>query len=186
MPALETPEVSRGFRAPDFKLKGTDGKWYTLADVKGPKGTLIMFICNHCPFVRAIADRIAREAKELQGLGIGVAGIMSNDVVNYPDDSFDNMVKFARANGFTFPYVIDETQKIAQAYGAVCTPDFFGFNGKGELEYRGRLDASRMEPVKNAKRDLYDAMKQVAETGKGPKEQFSSMGCSIKWKAEAA
>ena len=186
MPALTTPDVLRGFSAPDFRLKGTDGKTHTLADVKGKKGTLVMFICNHCPFVKAIIDRVVRDAKELQALGIGVVAIMSNDVVNYPEDSFDNMVKFAKAHGFTFPYLIDESQAVAKAYAAVCTPDFFGFNAEGTLEYRGRLDASRMDPVPNAKRDLFDAMKQVAVTGKGPEEQFSSMGCSIKWKEEGA
>ncbi len=186
MAALETPEASRGFKAPNFRLKGVDDKWYTLADIKGKKGTLVMFICNHCPFVRAITDRIVRDVKELQALGVGVVGIMANDTVKYPEDSFDNMVKFAKQHSFTFPYVIDETQATARSYGAVCTPDFFGFNTNLELEYRGRLDASRMQAEPNAKRDLFEAMKQVAETGKGPKEQFPSMGCSIKWNAEAA
>lgn len=186
MPALETPPPSRGIQAPDFHLPATDGKTYSLADVRGPKGTLIMFICNHCPFVRAIVDRIVRDAKELQALGVGVAAIMSNDVINYPEDSFEKMKAFAKEHRFTFPYLFDESQAIAQAYGAVCTPDFFGYNAEGKLEYRGRLDASRMEPMKGAKRDLYDAMIDIIKIGKGPSLQLPSMGCSIKWKNEAA
>lgn len=187
MVALHTPEAARGMSAPDFKLMGTDGAWYTLKDIRGAKGTLIMFICNHCPFVRAIADRIVRDAKELQGLGIGVAAIMSNDTAAYPEDSFDNMRAFAKKHGFTFPYIIDESQKVARSYGAVCTPDFFGFDARGQLQFRGRLDASRMDPApKNAKRELFEAMKQLAETGKAPPDQQPSMGCSIKWKREAA
>lgn len=185
MPALETPSVNRAMSAPDFSLKATDGKWYTLKDVSGPKGTLIMFICNHCPFVQAVADRIARDARELQALGIGVAAIMANDTEEYPEDSFPNMEKFARRHGFTFPYLIDESQAVAQAYGAVCTPDFFGFNAEGKLQYRGRLDASRMQPAPNARRDLVEAMREVAATGKGPEQQFASIGCSIKWREAA-
>ena len=146
-------------------------------------GTLVVFICNHCPYGRAIADRFVTEARALQSLGIGVIAIMPNDVKNYPEDSFDNMKTFAKRHDFTFPYVIDETQEIARAYDAVCTPDFFGFNAKDELQYRGRLDESKTTLVKNARRDLYEAMKQVAETGHGPKDQIGSMGCSIKWRA---
>ena len=183
MALTQTPICDFGWRAPDFKLKGVDGKTYTLKDVRGAKGTLVVFICNHCPYVRAIADRFVTEARALQSLGIGVIAIMPNDVKNYPEDSFDNMKTFAKRHDFTFPYVIDETQEIARAYDAVCTPDFFGFNAKDELQYRGRLDESKTTLVKNARRDLYEAMKQVAETGHGPKDQIGSMGCSIKWRA---
>lgn len=143
-----------------------------------------MFICNHCPFVLAILDRIVRDAAELQGLGIGVAAICSNDAETYPEDGFENMIRLARDAGFTFPYLHDENQVVARAYGAVCTPDFFGFDADLGLQYRGRLDASRMSPApKNAPRDLFNAMKQVAETGAGPTDQVASIGCSIKWKA---
>ncbi len=182
MALTPTPICNFGWKAPDFALKGTDGKIYSLKDVRGQKGTLIAFICNHCPYVRAIADRFSDEARALQELGVGVVAIMSNDTKNYPEDSFDNMKTFAKRHDFTFPYVIDETQQVARAYDAVCTPDFFGFNAKDELQYRGRLDESKTTLVKNARRDLYDAMKQVAETGRGPKDQIASMGCSIKWK----
>ncbi len=151
--------------------------------MRGPKGTLVAFICNHCPYVKAIAGRLGEEAKALQALGIGTIAIMPNDTAAYPADSFDNMKAFARQHGFTFPYVIDETQEVARAYGAVCTPDFFGFNAKDELQYRGRLDASRTTLVPGARRDLYEAMKLVAETGRGPAEQLLSVGCSIKWRA---
>lgn len=152
--------------------------------VSGPKGTLIMFICNHCPFVLAIIDRIVRDAAELQALGIGVAAISSNDAVSYPQDGFDRMGDLASAHGFTFPYLYDETQQTARAYDAVCTPDFFGFNAAMGLQYRGRLDASRSRAgAPDLRRDLFEAMKQVAETGRGPETQIASMGCSIKWKA---
>ena len=172
-----------GWKARDFSLEGVDGKTYALADVRGPKGTLVAFICNHCPYVKAIAGRLGEEAKALQALGIGTIAIMPNDTAAYPADSFDNMKAFARQHGFTFPYVIDETQEVARAYGAVCTPDFFGFNARDELQYRGRLDASRTTLVPGARRDLYEAMKLVAETGRGPAEQLLSVGCSIKWRA---
>jgi peroxiredoxin len=171
-----------GWKAPDFALKGIDGKTYRLADVRGPKGTVVVFICNHCPYVKAIAPRLAAEAKALAEIGIGTIAIMPNDTEAYPEDSFDNMKAFARQHGFTFPYVIDETQAVARAYGAMCTPDFFGFNAKDELQYRGRLDESRKELVPGARRELYEAMKLVAETGRGPNEQMPSMGCSIKWR----
>jgi len=171
-----------GWKARDFALKGVDGKTYSLTDVRGPKGTLVAFICNHCPYVRAVIGRLAEEAKALRSIGIGSIAVMSNDTESYPDDSFDNMKVFARRHGFTFPYVIDETQEVARVYGAQCTPDFFGFNALDELQYRGRLDASRMTLLQGVRRDLYDAMKQVAETGRGPAEQSASMGCSIKWK----
>jgi peroxiredoxin len=171
-----------GWKARDFTLKGVDGKTYALADVRGPKGTLVVFICNHCPYLKASIDRIVAEAKALREIGIGTSAIMPNDTEAYRADSFDNMKTFAATHGFTFPYVIDETQEVARTYDAQCTPDFFGFNAQDELQYRGRLDASRMTPVANARRDLFEAMKQVAQTGHGPLEQTSSMGCSIKWK----
>ena len=141
-----------------------------------------MFICNHCPYVKAVIDRIVRDCEELQALGIGSIAVMSNDPSDYPEDSFENMKRVAREKGFPFPYVIDETQDVARAYDAVCTPEFFGFNSALELQYHGRLDASRREVVPNAKRELFDAMKLIAETSKGPKEQIASVGCSIKWK----
>jgi peroxiredoxin len=172
-----------GWKALDFALKGVDGKSHGLADVRGAKGTLVAFICNHCPYVKAVAGRLAEEAKALQALGIGSIAIMPNDTLAYPADSFDNMKAFARQHGFAFPYVIDETQQVARGWGAVCTPDFFGFNAKDELQYRGRLDASRTSLVPGARRDLYEAMKLVAETGHGPAEQLLSVGCSIKWRA---
>src|SRR5271170_2523793 len=170
-----------GWKARDFALKGIDGKTYSLADAHGPKGTLVVFISNHCPYVKASIDRIVAEAKALRDIGIGTVAIMPNDTKSYREDSFDNMKAFAAKHGFTFPYVIDETQEVARGYDAQCTPDFFGFNAHDELQYRGRLDASRMTPVANARRDLFEAMKQVAETGQGPREQLPSMGCSIKW-----
>lgn len=182
MPALETPPVAHGLKATDFALKGTDGKIYTLDDVRGPKGLVVMFICNHCPFVKAVAHKIARDAKELAGLGIGAIAIMSNDTANYPDDSFEKMIEFHALNKFTFPYVIDETQKIAKAYDAVCTPDFFGFDSKLELQYRGRLDESGMQKTEGGVRELFEAMKQIALTGTAPAQQTPSIGCSIKWK----
>jgi peroxiredoxin len=171
-----------GWKARDFALQGIDGKIYSLAQVRGPKGTLVAFICNHCPYVKASIGRIVAEAKALREIGIGTIAIMPNDTATYREDSFDNMKVFAAKHGFTFPYVIDETQDVARAYDAQCTPDFFGFNAQDELQYRGRLDALRMTPVADARRDLFEAMKQVAETGQGPTEQMPSMGCSIKWK----
>jgi peroxiredoxin len=171
-----------GWKARDFALKGVDGKTWSLADVRGPKGTLVVFICNHCPYVRAVIGRIVEEAKALQAIGIGTIAVMPNDTASYPQDSFDNMKAFAAKHGFGFPYVIDETQDVARAYDARCTPDFFGFNANDELQYRGRLDASRTSLVPGAHRELYEAMKQVVETGRGPAEQNASMGCSIKWR----
>src|SRR5262245_49116305 len=170
-----------GWKARDFKLKGVDGKIYTLADVRGPKGTLLAFICNHCPYVRAVIGRMVAEANALKGIGVGTIAVMPNDTESYPQDSFENMKLFAREHGFTFPYVIDETQEVARTYGAQCTPDFFGFNANDELQYRGRLDSARIGNAQGARRELFEAMTQVAETGRGPLEQTASMGCSIKW-----
>ncbi|MGD9867404.1 MAG: thioredoxin family protein [Hyphomicrobiales bacterium] len=182
--AEHTPVCDFGWKARDFRLPATDGRIYTLADIRGPRGTLIMFICNHCPYVKAIADRLVRDVKDLQALGIGAAAICSNDAAEYPEDSFDNMKTFAGANGFTFPYLHDESQQVARAWDAVCTPDFFGFDAELGLQYRGRLDASGRNPgPADARRELYEAMKTISETGKGPREQTPSMGCSIKWKA---
>jgi hypothetical protein len=141
-----------------------------------------MFICNHCPYVKAVLDRIVRDCKDLAGQGVGSIAIMSNDPAEYAEDSFDNMKRVARERGLPFPYVFDETQATARAYNAQCTPDFFGFNAKLELQYRGRLDASRTSPVPNARRDLYEAMTEVARSGQGPKDQIASIGCSIKWR----
>ena len=182
--AATPPLCEFGWQAPQFSLPSVDGKTYGFADIAGPNGTLIMFICNHCPYVKAIFDRIVRDAKDLQELGIGVAAICANDADNYPEDSFDNMQRVSAELGFTFPYLHDESQAVARAYDAICTPDFFGFDAQGGLQYRGRLDASRASPAPaDAPRELHDAMKQVAETGRGPAGQNASMGCSIKWKA---
>ena len=181
--AVSPPACDFGWQAPDFALPGTDGREWRLADVAGPKGTLILFICNHCPYVKAVLDRIVRDARDLQALGIGVAAISANDADAYPEDSFINMLRMSREKHFTFPYLYDETQEVARAYGAACTPDFFGFNANDELQYRGRLDASGRNPgPADARRELFEAMMQVAETGQGPREQVASMGCSIKWK----
>lgn len=182
--AVETPVCDFGTPAKEFSLMGVDGEKWDLERCKGPKGLLIMFICNHCPYVKAIRERLIRDASELQAVGIGVVAINSNDAVQYPDDSFEAMQATAREYGYPFPYLFDETQDVARAYDAVCTPDFFGYNAAGELQYRGRLDSSRKETApEDAPRELYEAMKQVAETGRGPDEQVPSMGCSIKWKS---
>ncbi len=184
MVSLTTPICDFGWKARDFDLPGTDGKHHSLASARGANGLLVMFICNHCPYVKAVIQRIIRDSRELQQYGIGTIAVMSNDPADYPEDSFDNMVRAARELAFPFPYVLDETQEVAKAYGAVCTPDFFGFNSKLELQYRGRLDASKKETgPADARRDLFEAMVQVARTGEGPREQIPSMGCSIKWRA---
>jgi peroxiredoxin len=183
MTSRENSICAFGWRAPDFSLRGTDGRMHTFADVRGPRGTLVAFICNHCPYVKASIDRVVSEAAALRHIGIGTIAIMPNDTATCREDSFDKMKAFAATHGFTFPYVIDETQEVARAYEAQCTPDFFGFNTQDELQYRGRIDAARMTPVPSARRDLFEAMKLVAETGQGPTEQIPSMGCSIKWKA---
>ncbi len=185
MVSVTTPICDFGLKAPAFTLPGVDGKTHSLDDIKGPKGTLVMFICNHCPYVKAVLDRMVRDARDLQALGIGVVAISANDPADYPEDSFENMARVAADNGFTFPYLFDETQEIARAYDAVCTPDFFGYDADLGLQYRGRLDASRKEAAEpDARRDLFEAMKLVAETGHGPKDQTASMGCSIKWRGE--
>lgn len=182
--AVETPICDFGQAAVNFSLPGTDGKTYALSDVRGPNGTLVIFMCNHCPYVKAVIDRLAADCRTLAGLGIGCIGIMPNDVEAYPDDSFDNMIVFAQSHALPFPYVIDEAQDVARAYGAVCTPDFFGYGADLGLQYRGRLDASKTEtaPV-DTPRELVEAMKRVAETGHDPETQIPSMGCSIKWRS---
>ncbi|HKJ21601.1 MAG TPA: thioredoxin family protein [Gammaproteobacteria bacterium] len=183
MVSLETPVCNFGEPAVDFSLPGVDGKVWTLADCRGEKGTLVMFICNHCPYVKAVRDRLVRDTRELLDYGINSVAIMSNDPAEYAEDSFENMRRVAEEFQFPFPYLYDESQAVAQAYGAVCTPDFFGYNSALELQYRGRLDASRKEAAPaDARRDLFEAMKEVALTGKGPQEQTPSMGCSIKWR----
>jgi peroxiredoxin len=183
MALLHTPEKDDSFQAPDFKLKNIDGRELSFADIKGEKGTVIMFICNHCPYVKAVIQRLAEDCKILQDKGIGCAAIMPNDTQNYPDDSFDNMKIFAESHGFTFPYLIDETQDVAKAYGAICTPDIFGFNADGVLQYRGRVDsAGPNEADADTVRELREAMLKIAETGTGPAGQKPSMGCSIKWR----
>ena len=182
--AEETPICNFGWKAPPFTLPATDGKTYSLEALRGKNGTLVMFICNHCPYVKAVIDRIVRDCEELRGLGIGAVAISSNDVVHYPEDSFANMRRFAEAHRLGFPYLYDESQDVARAYDAACTPDFFGFNADLELQYRGRLDASRKEAAPaTVRRDLFEAMRQIARTGQGPREQIPSIGCSIKWKA---
>ena len=185
MVSLETPVCDFGEKAIDFSLPGVDGKTWTMQDCRGEKGLLIMFICNHCPYVKAIIERIVRDTSELADMGINSVAIMSNDPSEYEEDSFDNMKLISDKFQFSFPYLYDETQNVAKAYGAVCTPDFFGYNAKLELQYRGRLDASRKETAEaSVDRDLFAAMKQVSQTGHGPKHQIPSMGCSIKWKNE--
>ena len=183
MVLTKTPICNFGEKAKDFNLKSTENKQISLNNVRGKNGTLIMFICNHCPYVKAIIKDLVDDVKFLENFGIKSVGIMSNDIKNYPDDSFENMISFSKLNNFSFPYLIDKTQDVAKKYNAVCTPDFFGFNKDHKLQYRGRLDASRKEagPV-DLKRDLFEAMKGVAQTGKGPSDQIASMGCSIKWK----
>jgi peroxiredoxin len=182
--AAETPICDFGWKAREFRLEGVDGVTYTLEDVRGPNGTLVMFICNHCPYVRSVIDRIVRAVGDLAEQGIGAIAIMANDTEAYPEDSFENMKLFAEAHRFSFPYVIDRTQEVARAYDAVCTPDFFGFDKDLGLQYRGRLDESKTTAVEGARRELYEAMCQVAETGRGPEDQISSMGCSIKWRSQ--
>ena len=177
-----TPVCEFGLPAPDFELPGVDGKRYRRADVCGPNGLLVMFICNHCPYVKAVRERLVRDCGELAGYGIGSVAIMSNDPSDYPEDSFENMKRIAAEFRYPFPYLLDETQDVAKAYGAVCTPDFFGYDAALGLRYRGRLDASGREAAPRGRRELFDAMVEIARTGRGPADQFASIGCSIKWK----
>ena len=176
------PVCEFGLPGVAFDLPATDGRRYRLDDVRGPNGLLVMFICNHCPYVQAVIDRIVRDATELQAHGIGSVAISANDPHEYPEDSFENMARVAQQLHFPFPYLYDESQDVARAYGAVCTPDFFGYNAGLALQYRGRLDASRKAPEPGARRELFEAMVQVARTGEGPRQQVASMGCSIKWR----
>jgi len=185
MVSLQPPVCDFDKPAIDFALPGVDGKTWTLDSCRGEKGLLVMFICNHCPYVKSIRDRIVRDTSELKAMGVNSVAIMSNDPTEYAEDSFDNMKKIAAEFNYPFPYLLDETQQIAKSYGAVCTPDFFGYNADLKLQYRGRLDESRKETASgDVRRDLFEAMKLVAETGKGPEEQIPSMGCSIKWIGE--
>ena len=183
MALTKTPICDFGKKADYFELKSIDNKIISLNDVKGENGTLIMFICNHCPYVKAVTKDIVEDCKKLKDLGINSVAICANDAENYPEDSFDNMILFAKKNQFDFPYLVDETQEIARTYDAVCTPDFFGYNKALELQYRGRLrELKNLVPVRDGDSDLYKAMKQISETGKGPEQQTPSAGCSIKWK----
>lgn len=183
MVSLETPVCEFDAPAIDFALPGVDGQTWTLADCRGEKGLLVMFICNHCPYVKAVRERIVRDTRELLQYGINSVAIMSNDPSQYEEDSLENMQRIAAELDFPFPYLLDESQAVAKAYGAVCTPDFFGYNADLGLQYRGRLDASRKETAPaDARRDLFEAMVHIAQTGQGPKDQIPSMGCSIKWK----
>ena len=182
MALTQTPICNFGEKAKDFNLKSTENKTISLKEVSGKNGTLVMFICNHCPYVKAIIKDLVNDVKSLEKLGIQSVGIMSNDVKNYPDDSFENMISFSKLHGFSFPYLIDEKQNVAKEYGAVCTPDFFGYNKNLELQYRGRIrELKDLKPVREGDSDLKIAMKLVSETGKGPKDQIPSMGCNIKW-----
>ena len=180
---IQTPICDFGLKAPNFELKSTENEIITLNDIKGKRGTLIMFICNHCPYVQVIKKDIVNDCKELKKIGINSVAICSNDPINYPEDSFENMIKFAKENKFNFPYLVDETQDVAKIYNAVCTPDFFGYNQDLELQYRGRLrEVKNLIPTKNGERDLFKAMEMISRTGKGPVNQIPSAGCSIKWK----
>ena len=182
---IQTPICDFGLKAVPFELKSTDNKIITLENIKGENGTLIMFICNHCPYVKAVTKEIVEDCNELKKIGINSVAICSNDADNYPEDSFDNMIKFSNENNFHFPYLSDETQETAKAYDAVCTPDFFGYNKDLELQYRGRLrELKKFIPIKSGESDLLKAMRQIADTGNGPKDQVPSAGCSIKWKID--
>ena len=181
MVKIETPICDFNQVAIDFTLTGVDGNQHSLESTKGENGLLVMFICNHCPYVKSIIKRIIRDTKELKKIGVNAVAIMSNDPTDYAEDSFENMQKIAKEMGFPFPYLIDKTQEVAKAYRAVCTPDFFGYNKNLRLQYRGRMDESHKEALPNVKRELFEAMKEIATTGKGPAEQIPSMGCSIKW-----
>ncbi len=184
--AAHPPICDFGWPAPDFELAGIDGKTWRLSERRGPNGTLVMFICNHCPYVKAVIDRIVRDCMELARYGIVSVAINSNDPETYPADSFDNMKLFAARHGFIFPYLVDGTQDVARAWDAICTPDFFGLDKDLKLQYRGRLDSSGKQPAApDARRELFEAMQQIATTGRGPSEQIGSIGCSIKWRRYA-
>jgi len=184
MASLNPPVCNFGWIAPDFVLVNVDGNLVSRDLVMGKNGLLVMFICNHCPYVKAILPRLIHDVSELKMLGVNTVAIMSNDPTDYPEDSVENMQTIEREMDFPFPYLLDASQQIAKAYGAVCTPDFFGFNNQYQLQYRGRFDESRKETAPHSTRDLFHAMKQIAETGVGPKEQIASIGCSIKWSHE--
>jgi peroxiredoxin len=185
MVRLETPICEFGLPAPDFDLPGVDGSHWSLQRCRGDKGLLVMFISNHCPYVKAIRTKLVRDASDLSGHGINCVAIMPNDTIRYPDDSLQNMKAVSAEFDFPFPYLIDESQDVARAYGAVCTPDFFGYNTDLELQYRGRMDSGGARPdMDDLPRELFEAMKQVAETGRGPEHQIPSMGCSIKWRED--
>ena len=180
---VQTPICDFGKKALPFELNSTDNKIISLEDIKGENGTLIMFICNHCPYVKAITKEMVEDCAELKKIGVNSVAICSNDSVNYPEDSFENMIKFSNENKFSFPYLIDETQEVAKGYDAVCTPDFFGYNKNLELQYRGRLrELKNYVPVKDGDSELLQAMKKIAKSGEGPRDQIPSAGCSIKWK----
>jgi peroxiredoxin len=179
---LKTPICDFGQAAKSFELKSTNNRIIKLNDVKGTNGTLVMFICNHCPYVKAVIKDIVEDCKNLKELGITAMAICSNDTINYPEDSIENMIEFAKKHQFSFPYLFDETQNVAKSYDAVCTPDFFGYNNNLELQYRGRIrELDNLKPVRAGDSDLFTAMKQIAETGKGPETQIPSIGCGIKW-----
>jgi len=179
---LNTPICDFGWKAPDFTLMDPDGKSFTMSKHLGAKGLLIMFLCNHCPYVQAIAERLADDVKWLKTNGINALAVMSNDYRSVPTDNPPNMKKFAAHFGWNFPYLVDENQSVGKAYNAVCTPDFFGFNKHGDLQYRGRLDDARMGNSSNRNKELVQAMLQIAETEQGPRQQTASVGCSIKWR----
>ena len=181
MASINPPVCDFGWQAPDFNLVNVDGNLVSLDLAMGKNGLLVMFICNHCPYVKAILPRLITDVRELNILGVNTVAIMSNDAADYPEDSADNMQKIAREMNFPFPYLLDASQQIAKNYGAVCTPDFFGFNNKSQLQYRGRFDESRKQTAPKSTRDLFHAMKLIAKTGQGPREQITSVGCSIKW-----
>lgn len=181
MASINPPVCDFGWHAPDFNLQNVDGQWLSRNEAMGERGLLVMFICNHCPYVKAILPRLIADVRALQAEGINTVAIMSNDPSDYPEDSAEQMQKIATDMAFPFPYLLDATQQVAKAYGAVCTPDFFGFNRQGELQYRGRFDESRKETAPNSTRDLFYAMQQIAHTGQGPQTQIASIGCSIKW-----
>ena len=184
MTLTETPQADTGFVAPDFRLSDPYGRQYSLDDIRGQNGTVIAFICNHCPYVKAIIDRLVADFHTLQAQAFGVAAIMPNDYAGYPDDAPEKMIAFAEQHNFDFPYLIDETQDVARAFGAVCTPDIFGLSGDDVLQYRGRLDSAGPHPADaHTRRELLNAMREVARTGTGPGHQYPSMGCSIKWRA---